>query len=320
MTPSDFCRALRAEPGRYHIPAGDPLWGKALEYFASRPLAAAEFEALLAERRRRDRTDAERAGAEVAGQLLERWRHFDHWPAYARAVALLRQMLGAGATFRDGQWEAIHALTEARQRVLVVQKTGWGKSVVYFIATRLLRDGGAGPSLLISPLLSLMRNQIEMARRIGIRAATLNSENAAEWDQVEQQLGSDECDVLLVSPERLASEHFQQVVVPRILGGIGLFGVAADLGRGEGRLGGAARLGWSARSGEQRGSWRRCRTPVPVERNGENEEGSLEARCGSRSSGRGVLAGTSGGCWPGRARRWPSWRGASTCGPCGSAG
>lgn len=89
-------------------------------------------------------------------------------------------MLGAGAVFREGQREAIDALVRDRSRLLVVQRTGWGKSLVYFIATRLLRDAGLGPTILISPLLSLMRNQLAMAQRIGIRASSINSANTKE--------------------------------------------------------------------------------------------------------------------------------------------
>jgi ATP-dependent DNA helicase RecQ len=95
----------------------------------------------------------------------------------ASALELLRQMLGPAAAFREGQLEAIESLLARRSRVLVVQRTGWGKSVVYFLATKLLRNGGAGPTLLISPLLSLMRNQVAMAERIGICARTLHSDN-----------------------------------------------------------------------------------------------------------------------------------------------
>ena len=92
------------------------------------------------------------------------------------------------AQFRDGQWEAIEALVERRGRALVVQRTGWGKSAVYFIATRLLRDQGAGPTVLISPLLALMRNQILMAERAGVRARTINSGNREEWDAIEEEI------------------------------------------------------------------------------------------------------------------------------------
>jgi hypothetical protein len=91
--------------------------------------------------------------------------------ARTEAEALLRRLTGTNdATFRAGQWEAIERLVSGRARVLVVQRTGWGKSAVYFIATRLLRQGGSGPTLLVSPLLALMRNQLEMARRSGVRA------------------------------------------------------------------------------------------------------------------------------------------------------
>ena len=111
------------------------------------------------------------------------------------------------ATFRAGQWESIESLLN-RHRMLLVQRTGWGKSMVYFLATRLLRDAGEGVSLLISPLLSLMRNQLEAAARIGVRAATINSSNTDEWREIERQLRDDAIDILLVSPERLANQQF----------------------------------------------------------------------------------------------------------------
>ena len=99
-----------------------------------------------------------------------------------RALSLLRTALeNPTADFRDGQWEAIALLIENKSRLLVVQRTGWGKSLVYFLATRLLRDFGAGPTLLISPLLALMRNQIAAAERIGVKAVTINSSNTEHW-------------------------------------------------------------------------------------------------------------------------------------------
>ncbi len=107
---------------------------------------------------------------------------------YAHAENLLKSMLGQGARFRAGQWEAIEAIVVRKQRVLVVQRTGWGKSLVYFLATKLLREQNLGPTLLISPLLSLMRNQINMARKIGIQAYTINSANQSEWNEVEAAL------------------------------------------------------------------------------------------------------------------------------------
>lgn len=134
-----------------------------------------------------------------------------------RALELLR--LGTGipdALFREGQEEAICLALEGSGRLLVVQKTGWGKSFVYFIATRLLRESGRGPALLVSPLLSLMRNQIAAAERMGVRARTINSDNQEEWDSIEESLCRDEVDILLISPERLANDHFVANVLSRI--------------------------------------------------------------------------------------------------------
>jgi ATP-dependent DNA helicase RecQ len=134
-----------------------------------------------------------------------------------RALHLLR--LGSGlpdATFREGQEEAIRHIAEGRGRLLVVQKTGWGKSFVYFIATKLLRNSGSGPALLISPLLALMRNQIAAAERMGVRAVTINSDNQDEWTNVEAALARNEVDILLISPERLANERFLTQVLADI--------------------------------------------------------------------------------------------------------
>ncbi|MCY4492900.1 MAG: DEAD/DEAH box helicase, partial [Acidimicrobiaceae bacterium] len=128
----------------------------------------------------------------------------------AEALSLLRRLTGdQSSEFRAGQLETILRLAAERERVLLVQRTGWGKSAVYFIATRMLRDRGLGPTLLVSPLLALMRNQIEAARRLGVRAETINSSNTAEWDEVRDRIESDEVDVLLISPERLANPEFQ---------------------------------------------------------------------------------------------------------------
>lgn len=135
----------------------------------------------------------------------------------------LHAMLGPDATFRDGQREAIEAVIEDGERALVVQRTGWGKSLVCWIATRVCRDGGHGPSLIISPLLSLMRKQIAIAARLGLHAATINSGNADEWDAVHEGLAAQTVDVLLISPERLANERFMKEILPGIQGSIGLF-------------------------------------------------------------------------------------------------
>jgi len=110
-----------------------------------------------------------------------------------RALELLRIGSGhADASFRDGQEDAIRHIVEGKGRLLVVQKTGWGKSFVYFIATKLLREAGAGPALLISPLLALMRNQLAAAERMGVRAATINSDNMEDWTAVEGELAKGE--------------------------------------------------------------------------------------------------------------------------------
>lgn len=119
------------------------------------------------------------------------------------ADTLLAAIAGPGASLRDDQWAAIDALVNDHRRMLVVQRTGWGKSAVYFIAAKLLRQAGRGPSLIISPLLALMRNQVDAASKAGIRAATLNSANMTEWQGIEDQVRRGEVDVLLVSPERL---------------------------------------------------------------------------------------------------------------------
>lgn len=140
-----------------------------------------------------------------------------------RALELLRIGSGrADATFRDGQEDAIRHIVEGKGRLLVVQKTGWGKSFVYFIATKLLREAGAGPALLISPLLALMRNQIAAAERMGVRAATINSDNQDEWKAVEAKLRRNEVDILLIAPEKLGNDWFNTEVLAGIAGQISL--------------------------------------------------------------------------------------------------
>lgn len=142
---------------------------------------------------------------------------------YGAARSLLGRLTGCQtATFRPGQWESIDRLVQGRGRVLVVQRTGWGKSAVYFLATRLLRDRGAGPTVLVSPLLALMRNQIQMAERAGVHAGTINSENRDDWDEVEARVRSGEIDILLISPERLNNERFRRSVLPDLVRTVGL--------------------------------------------------------------------------------------------------
>lgn len=139
------------------------------------------------------------------------------------ALAALRELVGRpDADFHDGQYEAIEALVEGRRRALVVQRTGWGKSAVYFVATLLLRRQGAGPTVLVSPLLALMRDQIAAAERAGVRAVAINSTNAHEWSDVLAQLDRDEVDVLLVSPERLNNPAFREEQLPALVRRIGM--------------------------------------------------------------------------------------------------
>lgn len=142
----------------------------------------------------------------------------------ATALQLLRIALNnPEADFRNGQWEAIEQLLNPGTRLLVVQRTGWGKSLVYFLTTRLLRNRGTGATLIISPLLALMRNQIAAAERIGLRAATINSSNQEEWEIVQGQLLSNQIDILLISPERLANEDFREQVLLPLSARIGFF-------------------------------------------------------------------------------------------------
>ncbi|MFC6079936.1 RecQ family ATP-dependent DNA helicase [Sphaerisporangium aureirubrum] len=140
----------------------------------------------------------------------------------AEAELRLRALAGEHAVLRDDQWTAIRALVVDRRRALVVQRTGWGKSAVYFVATALLRARGAGPTVIVSPLLALMRNQIAAAERAGVRAATINSANVDEWDQVHDEVEKGAVDVLMVSPERLNNPDFRDLVLPKLAASAGL--------------------------------------------------------------------------------------------------
>ncbi len=140
----------------------------------------------------------------------------------AAAEEHLRALAGPDARLREDQWTAIRALVAERRRALVVQRTGWGKSAVYFIATALLRADGAGPTVIVSPLLALMRNQVDAAARAGIHARTINSANLEEWEQVHAEIRSGAVDVLLVSPERLNNPGFRGNVLPHLVRTAGL--------------------------------------------------------------------------------------------------
>lgn len=140
----------------------------------------------------------------------------------AQAQSILEQLAGPDAVLRDDQWTAIEALVVHRRRALVVQRTGWGKSAVYFIAAKLLRGEGHGPTVIVSPLLALMRNQVAAADRAGVHAATINSSNVAEWDDIHRRVSRGELDVLLVSPERLNNPDFRDAVLPALAHDAGL--------------------------------------------------------------------------------------------------
>jgi len=140
------------------------------------------------------------------------------------ALSALKSALGnPEANFRPGQWEAVDDLVNRHGKLLLVQQTGWGKSIVYFLATRFLRDRGSGPTLLISPLLSLMRNQIDSAGSLLITAATINSENRADWEGIKGQINNNEIDLLMVAPERLANERFRREYLLPMAQQTGLF-------------------------------------------------------------------------------------------------
>ncbi|MFE0643511.1 RecQ family ATP-dependent DNA helicase [Streptomyces sp. NPDC058877] len=143
----------------------------------------------------------------------------------ASADAVLARLVSdptGRARLREDQWRAIEALVADRRRALVVQRTGWGKSAVYFVATSLLREQGGGPTVIVSPLLALMRNQVEAAARAGIRARTINSSNTEEWQTVQEEVAAGEVDVLLVSPERLNNPDFRDQVLPQLAATTGL--------------------------------------------------------------------------------------------------
>ncbi|MDN4517925.1 DEAD/DEAH box helicase [Mycolicibacterium austroafricanum] len=140
----------------------------------------------------------------------------------ADAQAILEQLAGPGAVLRDDQWTAIEALVVHRRRALVVQRTGWGKSAVYFISAKLLRAAGHGPTVIVSPLLALMRNQVAAADRAGVHAATINSSNVTDWAEIHDRVRSGDLDVLLVSPERLNNPDFRDQVLPSLAHDAGL--------------------------------------------------------------------------------------------------
>lgn len=157
-------------------------------------------------------TDFNHSGTTAAGNELRQ-----------QATTILQRLVGrTDADFHPGQYEAIEALVAHHRRALVVQRTGWGKSAVYFVSSLLLRAQGAGPTLIISPLLALMRDQVAAAERAGVRAQAINSANATEWGEISRLIDADEVDVLLVSPERLNNPSFRENQLPSLLARMGL--------------------------------------------------------------------------------------------------
>lgn len=156
---------------------------------------------------------------------MGRMEHTSNAELRAAADAVLARLVGDGtgtARLREDQWRAIEALVAEGRRALVVQRTGWGKSAVYFVATSLLRVRGSGPTVIVSPLLALMRNQVEAAARAGIHARTINSANPEEWDTIQAEVAQGAVDVLLVSPERLNNPDFRDQVLPKLAAATGL--------------------------------------------------------------------------------------------------
>ncbi len=156
---------------------------------------------------------------------MEPMEHTNNAELRQAADAVLSRLVGDAsgeARLREDQWRAIEALVADKRRALVVQRTGWGKSAVYFVATSLLRSQGSGPTVIVSPLLALMRNQVEAAARAGIHARTINSSNNEEWDSIQGEIASGAVDVLLVSPERLNNPDFRDQVLPKLSAATGL--------------------------------------------------------------------------------------------------
>ena len=150
-----------------------------------------------------------------------------------RALTLLQESLGdQSARFHEHQLEAISTLVEDRGRLLVVQRTGWGKSAVYFIATKLLREQGSGPTIIISPLLALMRNQIASAAKYGVRLGSINSSQTdTENNRTIMELQNDSLDAVIISPEQLSKPSFREDVLDPVAARVGLF-VTLHLGLG----------------------------------------------------------------------------------------
>ncbi|CAM5245882.1 hypothetical protein SVIOM342S_04022 [Streptomyces violaceorubidus] len=247
----------------------------------------------------------------------------DHVELRTEADAVLAELVGdraGSARLREDQWQAVAALVEEHRRALVVQRTGWGKSAVYFVATALLRRRGAGPTVIISPLLALMRNQVEAAARAGIRARTINSANPEDWEAIYGEVERGETDVLLVSPERLNSVDFRDQVLPKLASTTGLLVVdeahcISDWGHDSAPTTAGCAPCWPSCRPECR-CWPPPRPPTrgsrPTWRSRWARGAGTLWCCGGRSTGRAC----DWGCWSSRTRRtgWRGWgSGWGTC-------
>lgn len=130
----------------------------------------------------------------------------------SKILDLFHEFYGKNASFREGQLEAIKAVLSGK-RTLVVQKTGWGKSLIYFLTTKILRQEGKGLTLIISPLIALMDNQLESTKMFNLQSATINSSTNIDFSEVYNRIDNNQIDILFVAPERLEDEEFRNRVL-----------------------------------------------------------------------------------------------------------
>lgn len=123
----------------------------------------------------------------------------------------LTALYGPDASFRDGQYEAIEAAL-TKHRTLVVQRTGWGKSLVYFLSTSWLREHNKGVTLVVSPLLALMQNQIDSAAQLGLSCAQINSRTKDTRKETLRAMQNGALDLVFVTPESLFRDDMRNAL------------------------------------------------------------------------------------------------------------